>query len=372
MAKQPKHNKFLILDDVRVSYDPRQDSIMLTAGDAELKDRGGLKLDVAPGSRADGALRELLTEKGLIWKAWPKLESEELFARIFDPQGDHSKVLLGTDITGESVYWDTRRDPHLWIHRQSPGSGASIIQRALFYHCLSRDWDFYGIDLKKVELIEYADYPMISTEIATTVASVHRMLSRIEGLLDGRYRNLEALGLNDRSSLPEGHTMNRTMVLVDALEPLLEAMESPDFDKRTQAMDSVRVLKKIVRLGRPAGIHLSISGAYEESPLDSEIFNFLPIALGRLSPEDLPKHVRELYSPKRSNGVIGRASVLSHQGQIDFEIPYFPQELRDSSREVAAQGGALPAIADKALSSGFSNHLQPVVLKEMSPDRPIG
>jgi len=369
MAKQPKHNKFLILDDVRVSYDPRQDSITLTAGDAELKDRGGLKLDVAPGSRADSALRELLTEKGMIRRIWPKLESEELFARIFDPQGDPSKVLLGTDITGESVYWDTSRDPHLWLHRNSFGSGASVVQQALFYHCLSRDWDFYGIDLRKVELTEYADYPLISTEIATTVASVHRMLARIEGLLDGRHRNLEALGLNDRSALPEGHTMNRTMILVDALEPLLEAMESSDFDTRTHAMDSIRVLKKIVRLGRSAGIHLSISGRYEESPLDSEIDFFLPVVLGRLSTENLPKQVQELYSSKRSNGVMGRASVLSHQGQIDFEIPYFPQELRDSYREASSRDGALPRVAEGELPSG--SWTQPVELKEMSPDRPI-
>ena len=371
MAKLPKHNKYLILDDVRVSYDPRQDSITLTAGDAELKDRGGLKLDVAPGSRADGALRELLTEKGLIWRAWPEIKGFELFARIFDSQGDPSKVLLGTDIMGEPVYWDTGNRPHLWINRHlSDFSDASSIQRSIFYHCLSRDWDFYGIDLRGSELAEYADYPLISTEIATTVESVHRMLSRIEGLLDGRYRNLEALGLNDRDALHGGHTMNRTIILVDALEPLLEAMESSDFNTRTHAMDSIRVLKKIVRIGRSAGVHLSISALYEESPLDSEIGLFLPVVMGRFSPEELPEQIRGRYSPKRSNGVRGRGSVLS-QGQIDFEIPRFPQELKDSHREAASQGGALPAITEKALSSGFLNHLQPVVLKEMSPDRPI-
>jgi len=331
MAKLPKHNKFLILDDVRVTYDPRQDSIALTAGDAELKDRGGLKLDVAPGSRADGALRELLTEKGLIWKAWPKLESEELLARIFDSKVDPSKVLLGTDITGESVYWDTDRRPHLWIHRHLSGSGAAAnsIQRAIFYHCLSRDWDFYGIDLKEVELSEYADYPMISTEIATTVESVHRMLSRIEGLLDGRFRSLDVLGLNDRSQLPEDHTMNRMIVLVDDLQPLLEAMDSSDFDERTQAMDSIRVLRKINYMGRQAGVHLSISALYEESPLDRLMENALSVVVGGLSPQSLPEQIRRFYSPKRSNGVIGRASVLFPEGQVDIEIPYLPQELRE-------------------------------------------
>lgn len=64
VIKHPS-NKYLILDDVRVSYNPKEDSVHLTSGDPDVQSTG-FHINLSPGTRTEIALRNLLIEQGLI------------------------------------------------------------------------------------------------------------------------------------------------------------------------------------------------------------------------------------------------------------------------------------------------------------------
>lgn len=65
MSIKHPSNKYLILDDVRVSYNPKEDSVHLTSGDPDVQSTG-FHINLSSGTRTELALRNLLTEQGLI------------------------------------------------------------------------------------------------------------------------------------------------------------------------------------------------------------------------------------------------------------------------------------------------------------------
>lgn len=95
--KKHESNKYITLEDVRVSYNPKDDTIHLTSGDPDLQTTG-FHINLNPGTRTENSLRTILTDQGIItthiptqtpnWKPNGKTLS------IMSPKGGTGKTTL--------------------------------------------------------------------------------------------------------------------------------------------------------------------------------------------------------------------------------------------------------------------------------------
>ena len=256
MAQLPKHRKYLTLEDVRVSYDPKSDSILLTSGDRELKSRGGFKLDLNSTSSAGRMIRDLLRDRGLIrGEPWSEIDRDELLDRVFSST-DPSRVLIGTGVLGESVYWDASVS-NLFAYGQ-PGSGVSALANAVFCHSLAHNWAFYGLDFKD-DLGAFEIYPATANTISRDLTDAMNALDSIIALMRERSKAVARLGVGEYANLPDIERGRNTVVFVNDLLDIAIAMRHPERGEKPIASELMRRLHEIDLFGRQVGVHLVIS-----------------------------------------------------------------------------------------------------------------
>lgn len=98
MAKLDPKKKFVTLDDARVSYKPKDDSIHITSTDKDLNSEG-LHLRIGKNSKAEKTLRELLKSNELIRESTSSDENEDK-PNFNDLKIDSEEVLHSTSIHG--------------------------------------------------------------------------------------------------------------------------------------------------------------------------------------------------------------------------------------------------------------------------------
>lgn len=289
MAKTAKNKKYLTLEDVRVSYRAHDDSIHLSSADGDLPQ--GFHLALSKGTGAEGKLRELLQEKGLLEEAVADLHASlptfaplrpSLFeapevSPFFFPLavGMESPVVAPSLATGEpepllgfrlggSPSGASRLEPapasHVLLGGGS-GSGKSVVIRSIVLGALARPayWDLMLVDLKKVELAAFRGGAL---SFASTVEEAFTTLERASALMASRYREMEAALVMRYRELPQ--PPKGVLVVVDEFAPLLTEGWglSEALRERVQML-----LSRIATLGRAAGIHLVMGTNYSAAEL---------------------------------------------------------------------------------------------------------
>lgn len=107
MAKKPAKGNYLTLEDVRITYDKKTDSVHLTSKDKDLPE-GGFHLTLNKGREAEQALRSLLIDAGM---AQPKAEDTIPKKLEFNIAEQMPQVFLGKDSMGKAILTDPTASP---------------------------------------------------------------------------------------------------------------------------------------------------------------------------------------------------------------------------------------------------------------------
>lgn len=325
MAKAARKGSHIVLDDVRVSYDYKTDTVSLTSGDRDLTGAGGLVLHLPRGSNEERTLRNLLKSKGVLrGDPWPVRSTGERIDGVLD--AEERKLVIGTNINGVPVTVDLAKNSSLWIHG-GVGSGTTVVERSAVAHAVVHGWEIYGLDATGVELRSYKGYPTSKT-FSTGLKDSLALADSLHSLILERYEKLEHLQLNHYLSMNEANRWKPALVVVDSLATFLnqEAMESPESNSKF-----ADTLTQLARLGRAAGVYLVIrGGGATPSGLDELAISSAHVVTGNYPKDSLPTAVASSYAPGRGRGR-KQAHVFSNFVGFNGEIEtiFIPQEQLD-------------------------------------------
>ena len=166
---------------------------------------------------------------------------------------------LGKDITGEPIFIDIGKMPHLLI-AGTTGSGKSVcinsIIMSLLYKARPDEVQFIMIDPKKVEMSMYNNLPHLRVPVVTNVKKAAVTLNAAVGEMEHRYelfennlaRDIDGYNRMMKAEDPDFIPLPRLVIIIDELADLM--MSAPS-----------EIETSIVRLAqkaRAAGIHLIV------------------------------------------------------------------------------------------------------------------
>lgn len=285
MAKKPFRKNYLTLEDVRISYDEKTDTVHITSKDKDIpKNSGGFHLALNHGRQSELILREMLQEAGLLTPR-PELRTHVMFED--SKYSTWHQFPLGVDAEDNVIAWDIDKAPHL-LMTGSTGGGKSVFERNIIFHCLlhPKKFSIIGIDLKKVELSPYAKYEDVVWSISKTVEEASKSINTVRESMLNRYTYMEEVGVNHYTDLP---TSERAIILlIDEALMLLEENGVESDEEASVKREMRKHLLDISRLGRAAGVHLVLSTQLpRESFLSKEFKENIPARLvaGRVYPD---------------------------------------------------------------------------------------
>jgi S-DNA-T family DNA segregation ATPase FtsK/SpoIIIE len=333
MVKKPFRGNYLELK-VRVSYDKKTDTVHLTSKDKDLQAERGFHMTLNGGRDAEYILRELLEREGMI----PKDKSRILPDRAFFGDSPSHKIWnhfpLGLDGNDEEVIWDPTVAPHILL-AGSCGSGKSVVQRNIIFHCIqnSDKWSVIGIDLKQVELSPYKKYDSTVESIATTFEEAFEAIEEAHQRMFDRYEVMEKQGVNNYQDLVEAP--RALMLVIDEAYVLLapigrKTLEQEKEEPLREIMS--KKLEEIARLGRAAGIHLSISSQRPDAKiLHGEFKQNLSarLAMGRMSPPASAITLDNDQATKIHGAVKGRGYFQEFGEGAYFQAYFAPSDWLD-------------------------------------------
>ncbi len=166
---------------------------------------------------------------------------------------------LGKDITGEPIFIDIGKMPHLLI-AGTTGSGKSVcinsIIISLLYKSRPDEVRFIMIDPKKVEMAMYNNLPHLRVPVVTNVkkaagtlnAAVEEMERRYELFENNFARDIDGYNRMMKAEDPDFIPLHRLVIVIDELADLM--MSAP-----TEIETSI---VRLAQKARAAGIHLII------------------------------------------------------------------------------------------------------------------
>lgn len=183
-------------------------------------------------------------------------------------------LALGQDVSGECIFGDLTKMPHLMI-AGATGTGKSVcinsIITSLLYQNSPDDLKFIMVDPKRVELSLYNGIPHLLTDVVVENSKVINVLKWAVGEMERRYRLLQDTGSRDmnsyRDKLKNGEKMKRTdpetnkvieedlnnlpyiVIVVDELADLMGS----------HGKDVEGAIVRIAQMARAVGIHLIVS-----------------------------------------------------------------------------------------------------------------
>lgn len=176
---------------------------------------------------------------------------------------DSKKLLfcLGKDLTGDNVYGELNRMPHLLI-AGATGSGKSVCVNSIICSLLLRtkpdEVKMILIDPKKVEFTPYNDVPHLLAPVITDGDLANKGLKVVVEMMDHRYdlfgnlgvRNIQAYNEYVLNHLDEHlKPLPRLVVIIDELADLM----------LVAAKEVEASIQRITQLARAAGIHLVVA-----------------------------------------------------------------------------------------------------------------
>lgn len=176
---------------------------------------------------------------------------------------DSKKLLfcLGKDLTGDNVYGELNRMPHLLI-AGATGSGKSVCVNSIICSLLLRtkpdEVKMILIDPKKVEFTPYNDVPHLLAPVITDGDLANKGLKVVVEMMDHRYDLFGSLGVRNIQAYneyvlnhPDEHLkpLPRLVVIIDELADLM----------LVAAKEVEASIQRITQLARAAGIHLVVA-----------------------------------------------------------------------------------------------------------------
>lgn len=176
---------------------------------------------------------------------------------------DSKKLLfcLGKDLTGDNVYGELNRMPHLLI-AGATGSGKSVCVNSIICSLLLRtkpdEVKMILIDPKKVEFTPYNDVPHLLAPVITDGDLANKGLKVVVEMMDHRYDLFGNLGVRNIQAYneyvlnhPDEHLkpLPRLVVIIDELADLM----------LVAAKEVEASVQRITQLARAAGIHLVVA-----------------------------------------------------------------------------------------------------------------
>ena len=167
-------------------------------------------------------------------------------------------VCIGGDVTGQPVYCDLAKMPHLLV-AGATGMGKSVcinsIITSILYKASPDDVKLIMIDPKKVEFGIYAGIPHLLVPVVTDPKKAAGALSWAVNEMERRYGLMEQTGVRDMKSYNryveetgDGEHLARIIIIIDELADLMAS-----------AADAVETsIARIAAKARAAGIHLLI------------------------------------------------------------------------------------------------------------------
>ncbi|MBQ2715725.1 MAG: DNA translocase FtsK, partial [Clostridia bacterium] len=209
--------------------------------EAPIPGKSAVGVEVPNKSSSTVAIRELLESDQF------KNASSKLFA------------CLGKDITGEPIYIDIGKMPHLLI-AGTTGSGKSVcinsIIISLLYKARPDEVQFIMIDPKKVEMSMYNNLPHLRVPVVTNVkkaagtlnAAVTEMEHRYELFENNLARDIDGYNRMMKLEDPDFIPLPRLVIIIDELADLM--MTAPDEVESS--------ICRLAQKARAAGIHIII------------------------------------------------------------------------------------------------------------------
>lgn len=371
MSTISENGKYINLNDVKIYYNKKEDTIQIISHDEDLVGKP-FKITLNQGSESENTLREILLDKGVIknetftsipkYTPYPGFTPKEknntpngltednkiitskpqqphlhnLFAennlQATKQQTEWFEIPLGLTTNSDIVTVDTRRTPHTLIIGAT-GSGKSVIQRNIVLHCLthSQDWEFYGVDVSKIELKQYVEHKNVVIEIAETHNEGEQLVQKIHDLMLLRYTRMEQANANNFREIrnKNGNPLKAIMFMVDEVSLFLTA---------GIMTTTHRNLNQIARLGRAAGIHLVIASQRFDSSLISGEFKAnieTRIALGSIDITSSKMLFGSSIATRTPSLITGRSLIKSpalnvkgkrHLKELPFQSFYAPME----------------------------------------------
>lgn len=109
-------------------------------------------------------------------------------------------LALGSNVSGQPVFTDIERMPHLLI-AGTTGSGKSVginsMLLSLLFRCRPSEVKLLLIDPKMIELAVYADIPHLIAPVVTDPEDAHKALKWCIGEMEYRYRLMNAIGVRN-------------------------------------------------------------------------------------------------------------------------------------------------------------------------------
>ena len=196
---------------------------------------------------------EVPNEDNAFVRLRPILETEEYKLRK-----KPLMIGLGRDVSGEPVYADLEKLPHMLI-AGTTNSGKSVcvtaITAGLVMNNTPADLRLVMLDPKMVELVRFNGLPHILGKVETEVDRMLAVLRWAQMEMDSRYRllaeakarNLEAY--NMKMLQKKKPTLPRIVILIDELADLM--MTAPDQTEHS--------LIRLAQMARATGMHLVVA-----------------------------------------------------------------------------------------------------------------
>lgn len=192
----------------------------------------------------------------------------------FKKRTSNLMVALGEDVSGNCVFGDLAKMPHLMI-AGATGTGKSVsinsVITTLLYQNSPEDLKFIMVDPKRVELSLYNGIPHLLTDVVVENSKVVNALKWAVGEMERRYRMLQDAGSRDinsyREKLKSGYKIKHTNpetnetseeelkvlpYIVIVIDELADLMGS-------HGKEVEGAIVRIAQMARAVGIHLIVS-----------------------------------------------------------------------------------------------------------------
>lgn len=162
---------------------------------------------------------------------------------------------LGRDVSGEPVFPDLEKMPHLLI-AGATGSGKSVcihsILTSFLYKNSPETLELVLIDPKRVELTLYSGLPHLISEVITDNKKAVNVFRWAISEMERRYDILESFGARDILSYNSQNKQNQLPYLVIVVDELADLMAS--FGREVEGS-----VVRLAQMARATGIHLILS-----------------------------------------------------------------------------------------------------------------
>lgn len=183
---------------------------------------------------------------------------------LLSPNNDMSKklqVALGKDITGDSIFMEINKTPHMLV-AGATGSGKSVSINSFILSILLKatptEVKMIMIDPKKVELAPYNGIPHLLTPVVTEPKRAAVILKKMVLEMETRYelfaktntRNIEGFNTKLKKSNPDSYGELPYIVII--IDELADLMMIASNEVETS-------IARLAQMARAAGIHLVIA-----------------------------------------------------------------------------------------------------------------